>query len=139
MDAKYIIIGVLIQQILKSIDFNIFVVLISVSMGSGTVLLYCYVGTFTTTQFLYYADATYESAWYSYPLNMQKAVQMIIADAQRPLIFYGFGVIDLNLITFTKVRAFFECDILQLNVHNYAFQVMKTVVSYYLMFKRLTE
>lgn len=112
MVTKYIIIGVLTQQILKSIDFNIFVVLISVSMGSGTVLLYCYVGTFTTTQFLNYADATYESAWYLYPLNLQKAAQMIIADAQRPLIFYGFGVIDLNLITFTKVRAFFECDIL---------------------------
>lgn len=75
-------------------------------MGHGNVLLYCYVGTFTTTQFSNYGDAAYESAWYKYPLNLRKAVQMIIADAQRPLIFYGFGVIDLNLITFTKVSAF---------------------------------
>lgn len=73
-------------------------------MSTGTVFLYCYVGTFTTAQFLNYGDASYKSLWYRYPLDLQKAVQLIIADAQRPLIFHGFGIIDLNLMVFTKVR-----------------------------------
>lgn len=63
----------------------------------------CYVGSYTTENFLRFGDASYESMWYKLPTDLQKYVILIIAEAQRPRVFNGFGVIDLNLMAATKV------------------------------------
>lgn len=56
-----------------------------------------------------YADVSFESLWYKFPVNLQKYVLMIIANAQRPQIFSGLGIIDLSLMSFMKVmRIFFS-------------------------------
>lgn len=73
-------------------------------MSTGNILLCCYLGASTTESFLRYADITYESMWYRFPVNLQKYLQLIIEDTQRPRAFDGFGFIQLNLMSFSKVR-----------------------------------
>lgn len=71
--------------------------------SAGNIFLYCYVGTFTTVKFLRFSDVAYESLWYKFPIELQKYLRLIIADAQRPRAFDGFGFMDLNLVSFVKV------------------------------------
>lgn len=84
-------------QMIKSLDFNICMMFLSVSLSSGTVFLYCWVGSFTTHNFSRFANASYDSLWYKLPIKLQKNLLPIIAAAQRPHIFHGFDLIDVNL------------------------------------------
>lgn len=89
---------------MKHLDSNILVLIFGVISGTGTTFLYCLIGSWTTEQFLLYGDRSYESEWYKLPIDQQKLMQIIIIDAQRPHVFSGFGIIDLNLMTYIKVR-----------------------------------
>lgn len=106
-------------QATKHMDLNMLVCANALMSSTIAVFLYCYVGSLTTDQFLRYGDISYESQWYKLPIDLQKFFQLIIVDAQRSLSYHGFGIIDLNLNAFTKI--------------------MRTVISYYMMFKRLTK
>lgn len=88
---------------MKSMNFNIIILLICASTSTGCVFLFCSIGSFTTDNFLRFADISYESLWYNFPVDLQKYLLLIIADAQRPRIFQGLGIINLNLATFTQV------------------------------------
>lgn len=107
------------------------------------VFLYCFVGSLTTDQFHRFGDISYEFEWYQLPIDLQKYLTLIIADAQRPQVFTGFNIIDSSLMTFTKVCL--EQDIeesesrLLFESKQFDFQITKTVVSYYMMFKRLAN
>lgn len=83
--------------------------------SAGNIFLYCYVGTFTTVKFLRFSDAAYESLWYKFPVGLQKYMRLIIADAQRSRAFDGYGVMDLNLMTFAKVRV--DCGMEKRGTH----------------------
>lgn len=85
-------------------DMGIMLVLLGIIICAGNVFLYCYVGSFTTENFLQYANVSYESPWYKIPINLQQYLRLIIADAQRPQIFDGLGIFELNLMLFTKVN-----------------------------------
>lgn len=116
--------------------------IIACTMSIGTVFLYCFFGSLTTDQFLRYAHISYESEWYTLPIELQKFIQLIIADAQRPRIFQGFKIIDLNLLAFTKVSYWdsVECGLISSNFKTFPkSQIMKTVITYYMMFKRLAK
>lgn len=82
---------------------DIFVAFLSIIMSTGNILLYCYVGSLTTDLFHSYGDISYESLWYKFPVNLQQYLRLIIADAQRPRVFRGFGYLTLSLMLFTKV------------------------------------
>lgn len=84
-------------------DMSILVVIMSIIMSTSSIFLYCFVGTLTTTIFWQYATVSYESLWYKFPVNLQQYVRMIAANAQRPHIFSGIGIIDLNMTFFMKV------------------------------------
>lgn len=84
---------------------RIFIAVISMMTSAGNIFLYCYVGTVTTVKFLQFSDAVYESLWYKFPVELQKYLRLIIANAQRPRAFDGFGIMDLNLVAFTKVSS----------------------------------
>lgn len=85
-------------------DPSILVLIFGASSGTGTTFLYCLIGSWTTEQFLLFGDRSYESEWYKMPIDLQKIVQLMIIDAQQPLVFNGFGIIDLSLMTFIKVH-----------------------------------
>lgn len=84
-------------------DFSVLLVFLAVFLSTGVVFIYSYMGTFMTDQFLIYADISYESMWYQFPVKLQKYFILILADSQRPRYFDGLGFIDLTLATFTKV------------------------------------
>lgn len=97
-------------QAAKNLDLNIVVVVLSLQMSTGTVFLYCYAGSLTTSQFLRYGNISYESDWVEMPIELRKFIQILIADAQRPLIFRGLNLVDLNLAAFTKVNLI-QCNL----------------------------
>lgn len=86
-----------------NLDLTVVVSILGLQMSTGTVLLYCYVGSLTTSQFLRFGDISYESDWIKMPIAMRRFILLLIADAQRPIIFKGLSLIDLNLMTFTTV------------------------------------
>lgn len=88
---------------MKHLDPTLCVLIFSAHTSTGTTFVYCFMGSLTTEQFLGYSDIVYESDWYKMPIDMQKLLQFVIIDAQRPHIFNGFGIIDSNLTTFVKV------------------------------------
>lgn len=93
-----------ILQAMKMIDLDMLaMIVIGVLMSISTVYLYCFIGSLTTDHFFRYGDISYESQWYK-PIDLQKSVQLIIADAQRPIIFHGFHIIELNIPGFTMVH-----------------------------------
>lgn len=94
---------ILLIQATKRLDLNVIVLLFGVQCGTGTVFLYCYIGSLTTEQFFRYGNKTYESLWYKMPMEQRKYMKFMIANAQRPHVFHGFGIIDLNLMAFTAV------------------------------------
>lgn len=89
-------------------DIRIFIVLLSMVVNAGNVFLCCFVGSATKEIFWRYGDISYGSVWYQFPIRLQKYVLLIIVDAQRPRVFSGLGIIELNLIAFGKVLFFRE-------------------------------
>ena len=65
--------------------------------------VYCYFGKIATESYSTMADSTYEINWHDLPVRHQKYVMIMIQNMQRPLYYHGFGVVVLNLETFTKV------------------------------------
>lgn len=66
-------------------------------------LTYCFLGTLATDSYQNYADLLYETHWYKLPLNLQKLYILMIANAQKPIYYHGFGIIQLKLNIFIKV------------------------------------
>lgn len=109
---------------------------IGVPTSTGVVFLYCYVGSLTTDQFLRFGNIAYESEWFKMTVEQQKLIQLIIADAQRPLVFHGLQLINLNLEAFGKVNfnpRFSHWVVFTL----VRFQIMRTVVSYVMVLRSL--
>lgn len=74
------------------------------AMSSGSIMfLYCYYGEMATESFIKIADGMYESNWQLLQPTMQKYTIPIIRNAQRPLFYHGFNMVDLCLNTFTRV------------------------------------
>lgn len=96
--------GSILLQAASNLDLSFVVWMIGLPMSVGTVFLYCYVGSSTTSQFLRYGDITYMSNWLELPIELQKCIHVLIANTQRPLIYNGLNLIDLNLMTFAKVK-----------------------------------
>lgn len=92
------------SQVIMKADFKVLLVSLAVFLSTGVVFIYCFMGTFTTEQFLLYADISYESMWYKFPVKLQKYLALILADSQRPRYFDGLNLIELSLVTFTKVN-----------------------------------
>lgn len=84
-------------------DMGIIIGILGIIMSTGNILLYCFVGSLTTSIFWRNADSAYESRWYAFPIDLQKYVILVLVDAQHTIIFDGFGIIDLDLIFFMKV------------------------------------
>lgn len=94
---------------------------------------------------LSFADLLYESKWRRLPDRLQKLFIMMIANAQRPLNYHGFGLAFLNLYTFGAVSIPSVYNVITWSMlHNFSLfnlftQTLRTVVSYYIAFKTLAE
>lgn len=71
-----------------------------------TLYLYCYYGKHATDSYASYADCLFNSKWLALPVNLQKYYILMIAHAQKPLFYQGYGIVKLDLETFSKVSTF---------------------------------
>lgn len=69
--------------------------------------LFCCFGRLLTEKYERMPDCLYESKWNELPIELQKFYVIIIGVSQRPLFYHGFGMIYLNLQTFTQVN---QCE-----------------------------
>lgn len=90
-------------QALRHPDIKVFVILMSVVTGLGNLFICCYFGQLATEQFLKYADCSFDSNWTELPIKLQLYLKIIIENAQIPLYYHGFKMIDLSFGTLTKV------------------------------------
>lgn len=65
--------------------------------------LYCYFGKIASDSSFGIADLLFNANWQALPIELQKYVITMIAIAQHPLHYDGFGVAVLHLETYTKV------------------------------------
>lgn len=49
-------------------------------------------------------NCLYESNWIDLSTQLQKSFLILITNTQIPLFYHGFGMVDLNLQTFSKVK-----------------------------------
>lgn len=90
---------------------KIFILMMGVPISFGGLLLFCTVGSATTENFILFSDAAYDSSWYRLPVKMQTYVLLLIVEGQQECVFQGLGILDLNLISFSKVSFFVDINI----------------------------
>lgn len=76
--------------------------------GLAQLYAYCYVGKYSTDNFLAFADCLYESNWMALPSTLRGSFPLMIAHAQRPLYYHGFHMIILDLKLFLTVWPFLQ-------------------------------
>lgn len=69
--------------------------------------LMCNFGEQVSNQLDAITDSIYECEWYSFPIEEQKMLLTVMIATQQPIIFNGFGNIQLTRDTFKKVHIFF--------------------------------
>lgn len=74
----------------------------------ASLFIYCYFAKLATESFLKMTDCLYECNWFELPTKLEKYFPFMIQSAQKPIYYHGFGIIILNLETFTKVSQDFE-------------------------------
>lgn len=89
---------------LQHFGFGMFTVLLSGCSGIFNLFVYCLFGQLATENYFDMANCVYESNWQELPNEYQKYLVLIISNAQIESNYHGFGMIYLNLDTFTKVR-----------------------------------
>lgn len=91
-------------KVLQKFSLNIGVLFACVIVSGSNLFLYCHFGSRSTQTSLAYANLIYDSEWFQLPTELQKFIIVMIANAQRPLFYHGFGVARLNLDTFCSVN-----------------------------------
>lgn len=87
---------------------ELFVVIFAVGVSALTLFYYCYHGQNATDYYAAFADCLYGSEWMYLSTILQKPFVFMIAHAQTPRQYHGYGIVSLNLETFAKVN--FEYD-----------------------------
>lgn len=98
--------------------FNSDNIMIGFACGTAAfnMFVHCFFGKLATDQFDQLPNYLFESDWPNLPLKLQKHHILMLANAQQPLYFDGFGVLILNLETFTKVSDHVIIDYDQMNI-----------------------
>lgn len=97
-----------IFQIIQHFDFSIGVLFFCVFVSGSTMFLYCYFGGRASIDIISYPNLLFQSSWFKLPTEYQKFIVVMIANAQIPLHYHGFGMARLNLATFAAVISNFE-------------------------------
>lgn len=72
-------------------------------VDNSILFLLCFFGKIATDSFDEMAKILYESNWQHLSPDLQRNFVIMIANAQQPLHYDGFGMAILNLETFTRV------------------------------------
>lgn len=110
-------------------------------LQSGTLILlpYCYFGKVTSESFAQMCDSIYYLNWPHLPIELQKLIILMIAHMQQSIFYHGFGIVQLDLNTFVRVSKRELYSKVEFNLISAQFQLLRTVVSYYFMFKTVAQ
>lgn len=81
-----------------------FVSVSGVWMSVAGMFIYSYFATKVTSQIQAIGDKMYETEWNRFQLEFQPFIRLIISRSHRPLYFHGYGLINCDMVTFSKVR-----------------------------------
>lgn len=81
----------------------IVVVILDTVCVVGLVFFTCEIGQRFSSKFNDISDAINEFKWYSFPLELQRVLPLIILDAQQPVAIKCFGSMMCERDTFKKV------------------------------------
>lgn len=85
---------------------NILALSTAAATGLANLFVYNYFGEMANNSFRRMPDDLYEFDWKDLPIQLQKYIILMLGNMQQPLYYHGFGVANLNLETFGKVRNF---------------------------------
>lgn len=63
----------------------------------------CYLSDFIADKISSHGELSYDLNWYQLPAELRSYFLLIIVQAQAPIQFSGFDIIDMHLKTFTQV------------------------------------
>lgn len=120
--------------------------LIVLAARMAYLFFYCYFGKSSTDSYWKISDALYESNWKELPVNLQRYFILMIGNATKPLQYDAFGIAPLNLQTYTNVcseliskKRIRRTSVYLNKLMNSTSQILKTVCSYYMMFRTITS
>lgn len=79
-------------------------IFLTTMVSTSLLFFYCFFGKIATDTYGQMSDCLFQSNWFELPIEQQKFFIVMIANAQRELVYQGFGIVTLNLETFTKVN-----------------------------------
>lgn len=85
----------------------------AVCISTTNLYLYCYGGASITAVCLKYSDTVFAMDWYIMPVHLQKYLILMIRSGNQRLVFSGYGILKLNLETFTSVSTVWIVDFYQ--------------------------
>lgn len=129
-------------------ELNALVVVLVV--GIANLFAFCWYGKQATDSFGNMTNLLYEEAnWQDLSIQLRKYLIFMIQNTQRPLFYHGFGIAILNLETFLKVWIFilkvftfltvFEHFVINHFMDIFIYQMIRTVITYYMVFKTLAK
>lgn len=115
-----------VQQ-LQNPGFTIASLLITGSSSMLIMFFYCYFGKLATLNFEKMTDVVFEMNWLDLPVELQKYFILMIANMQKPLYYYGGGIVILDLSTFVNVRVTMHFALLvQIKMKCFIFSAIQT-------------
>lgn len=90
-------------QQMQQVNFDICLYIMLAIFALAILFLYCYFGEMASNSFEKMINLLFECNWSILPVDLQKYLIIMIANAQRPIFYHGFHVIILNLETFGNV------------------------------------
>lgn len=101
----------------------------SASATYPNIFLYCFFGKMASESFEGMANCIYNANWPSIPVKLHEHILIMMLNTQQPLYYDGFGILILNLETFSSVskciKSFLHCDLMK-NFH--LFQLTRAVM-----------
>lgn len=88
---------------MKHLDVGFILIVIAINVSGSNLFLYCFFGQSANDIYLEIADSYFNAKWIQLSPKLQKYFIIMIANAQRPLYYDGFGVAYLELNTFLRV------------------------------------
>lgn len=90
------------QQV-QHLNFDAPFVILEIFICASQMFLYCYFGQLATDSFQNLDDFLFDLNWFNFSIEQQKCINLILLNSQKPLIYHGFGIVKLDLQSYTKV------------------------------------
>lgn len=124
---------------LEKMDNSFFVLLMASGNAMCTLFLYCYSGAWATISFEKMSDVLFELNWQDLPVVTQKDLILMIADMQKSIHYKGFGVANLDLLTFGSVSSIVVSKNMWKFRQIFPFQLIRAVGTYFMLLKTITS